>query len=145
MDPFVQRFIKSSLLWLAFGVILGTTMVFSPSYLVYRPAHVHANLLGFVSMMIFGVAYHVLPRFTGKRLFSPRLAAAHVVVANAGLVLMVAGWLLMPHMGAASWFLRTGAIASTASVAMFILNIWQTMSAASTTLHALTTKTRQTT
>src|SRR5215510_15774230 len=97
MDSFVQRFIKSSLLWLAFGVVLGTTMVFSPSYIVYRPAHVHANLLGFVSMMIFGVAYHVLPRFTGRKLYSAPLAAAHVVVANGGLLLMVVGWLLLPH------------------------------------------------
>ena len=140
MDPFVQRFIKSSLLWLSFGVVLGTTMVFSPSYIVYRPAHVHANLLGFVSMMIFGVAYHVLPRFTGKRLFSSRLAAAHVVVANAGLLLLVAGFLLLPHTGSATWLLRTGAVTSTAGVTMFVLNIWKTMTATSPNLHALTRK-----
>ena len=145
MEVFVRRFIKSSLLWLAFGVVLGTTMILSPSYIVYRPAHVHANLLGFVSMMIFGVAYHVLPRFTGNRLFSPRLAAAHVLVANAGFVLLVLGWLLMPHTPAAGWLLRTGAIASTGGVTMFILNIWKTMSPASANLHALTRKVRQTT
>lgn len=64
MEPFVRRVIRSSLLWLVIGVLIGAAMTFAPAAaLAYRPAHAHANLLGFVSMMIFGVAYHVIPRF----------------------------------------------------------------------------------
>lgn len=91
MDSFVRRFIRASLCCLAFGVVLGTAMTFSPAMMVYRPAHLHANLLGFVSMMIFGFAYHVLPRFTGRPLHSGRLAVAHLVTANAGLALLIVG------------------------------------------------------
>ena len=73
MEPFVRNFIRASLVWLGLGVSLGVAMVIVPQYaLVYRPAHMHANLLGFVSMMIFGVAYHVLPRFVGRPLHSSR-------------------------------------------------------------------------
>src|SRR3954470_15921997 len=78
MDPFVRRFIRSSLLWLGVGVTLGVLMTVRPAMLAFRPAHMHANLLGFVSMMIFGVAYHVIPRFTGRPLQSPGLAALHL-------------------------------------------------------------------
>lgn len=55
MEAFVSNFIRASLCWLAFGVLLGTAMTFAPALTVYRPAHMHANLLGFVSMMIFGM------------------------------------------------------------------------------------------
>lgn len=96
MEPFVRYFIRSSLLWLGGGVLLGLWMALSPAAIVYRPAHVHADLLGFVSMMIFGVAYHVIPRFTGNPLRSRSVAQVHVWVANAGLALLVGGWLLRP-------------------------------------------------
>ncbi|HUF49370.1 MAG TPA: hypothetical protein VMN60_00965, partial [Longimicrobiales bacterium] len=72
MEPFVRRFIRSSLVWLGAGVLLGLWLSVDPAAVIYRPAHMHANLLGFVSMMIFGVAYHVLPRFTGNALRSRR-------------------------------------------------------------------------
>ena len=74
MDWFVRAFLKSSLVWLGLGVTLGVGMAGHPAWLVYRPAHLHMTLLGFVAMMIFGVAYHVIPRFTGHPLHGRRLA-----------------------------------------------------------------------
>ena len=55
MDWFVKAFLKASLAWLALGVTLGATMAAHPAYTIYRPAHAHMVLLGFVTMMIFGV------------------------------------------------------------------------------------------
>jgi cbb3-type cytochrome oxidase subunit 1 len=52
--------------------------------------------LGFVTMMIFGVAYHVIPRFTGHPLHSRRLAGMQWWLANIGLALFVAGLALLP-------------------------------------------------
>jgi hypothetical protein len=46
-------------------------------------------LLGWVSMMIFGVGYHILPRFAGKLLKRPGLAELQFWTANVGLVGMV--------------------------------------------------------
>jgi cytochrome c oxidase cbb3-type subunit 1 len=139
MDVFVRRFIRSSLCWLGFGVLLGISMAILPSHVVYRPAHVHANLLGFVSMMIFGVAYHVVPRFTGQTLHNPQLAAVHVILANAGLGTLVAGWLLRPH-GVPGWslLLATGGLVSATGAFCFIYNIWRTLDAAT---HARVLKT----
>ena len=129
MEPFVRRFIRASLVWLGTGVLIGISMAFFPSQaLVYRPAHLHALLLGFVSMMIFGVAYHVIPRFTGNPLHSRRLGPVHLWTANAGLALMVSGWMLRAWAYAAGEVLiRAGAAASAAGVGMFIYNIWRTL------------------
>ncbi|HUH12501.1 MAG TPA: hypothetical protein VMK65_05305 [Longimicrobiales bacterium] len=76
MAPYVHGFIRSALVWLAVGLALGVAMAFVQVALGWRPAHMHANLLGFVSMMIFGVAYHVIPRFAGAPLHRPSLARA---------------------------------------------------------------------
>ena len=65
MTWFVKAFLKSSLAWLALGVTFGVAMAAHPVWTVYRLAHVHMMLLGFVTMMIYGVAYHVIPHFVG--------------------------------------------------------------------------------
>ncbi len=129
MDSYVRNFIRSSLIWLAVGVIIGTLMVFAPyRTLAYRPAHMHANLLGFVSMMIFGVAYHVIPRFSGRGLHSTRAARTHLVLANVGLFLMVSGFITRvtwPRPGGV--LLAFGAITSAIAAFLFIGNIWMTL------------------
>lgn len=49
-------------------------------------SHVHVLLIGFVSMMIFGVGYHLLPVFAGTELHSMRLAELHFWLQNIGIV-----------------------------------------------------------
>jgi cbb3-type cytochrome oxidase subunit 1 len=131
MEPYVKRFIRSSLVWLAAGVLIGIAMALVPvQALVFRPAHAHANMLGFVSMMIFGVAYHVLPRFSGYPLHDARLANVHLIVANGGLTLMVGGWLSRGLLGAGGVLVPVGAVVSAAGAALFIYNIWRTLDGA---------------
>jgi cbb3-type cytochrome oxidase subunit 1 len=130
MDAYVRWFIRSSLVWLGAGVVLGTWMAVDPAAGIYRPAHMHTTLLGFVSMMIFGVAYHVLPRFTGSPLRSTRAALVHVVLANAGLGLMVAAWLLRAAWAPVAVLLPVGAVLSGVGAFLFIGNIWLTMNGA---------------
>jgi heme/copper-type cytochrome/quinol oxidase subunit 1 len=128
METFVRGFVRSSLVWLGVGAALGLWMIFDPGVLAYRPAHMHANLLGFVSMMIFGVAYHILPRFTGRPLRSRRAPMIHLVLANAGLALMVAGFMTrVSHAGVGRLLLQAGGISSTIGIALFITNIWRTI------------------
>lgn len=136
MDFFVRRFIKASLCWLLTGVSLGVAMAFGPQLIIYRPAHVHANLLGFVSMMIFGVAYHVIPRFSGAPLHNRRLASAHFFVANLGLIGIVGGFLAIPRWSFIGRpMLHTGAGLTTVGVVMFVYNIWRTMDGAAPRLN----------
>jgi len=131
MAPYVRRFIRASVLWLVVGVSLGLLMATWPRAVLYRPAHMHANLLGFVSMMIFGVAYHVIPRFTGAPLHSDRLAALHLVLANAGLAAMVGGFLLRAHLLAIGTpLLQAGAAVAASGALLFAWNVWRTLDAA---------------
>lgn len=128
MDLFVRRFIRASLLWLGVGVVIGLGMALRPAWIAFRPAHMHANLLGFVSMMIFGVAYHVIPRFTGNPLHSRGLASIHLWIANAGLAGMVSGFILRIYaFGAGTALLGTGALLSAAGAFCFIYNLWRTL------------------
>ena len=78
----------------------GVWMALASDALIYRPAHVHANLLGFVSMMIFGVAYHVLPRFVGHPLHNRRMAVVHWWVANIGLAVLTTAQIFGPRRAA---------------------------------------------
>jgi cbb3-type cytochrome oxidase subunit 1 len=129
VETFVRNFIRSSLIWFGTGVLLGLGMAWWPAqHLAYRPAHMHANLLGFVSMMIFGVAYHVIPRFAGSPLRSRTLARAHLWIANLGLAGMVGGWILRVWVRTpGTVLLRTGAGLSAVGAFLFIYNIWRTL------------------
>jgi cbb3-type cytochrome oxidase subunit 1 len=131
METFVRLFIRSSLVWLGAGVLLGIWMAIDPGQaLAYRPAHMHANLLGFVSMMIFGVAYHVLPRFAGRPLRSRKLATAHLVLANAGLAGMTGGFVIrVSSYDIGTGLLIAGSLASATGAFLFIGNIWATLDA----------------
>lgn len=87
MTASVTNFIRSAIIYLAIGVTMGVIMVINPAWAVpLRTAHTHINLIGWVSMMIFGVGYHVLPRFRGKQLHSEGIATAQLVLVNVGVI-----------------------------------------------------------
>jgi cbb3-type cytochrome oxidase subunit 1 len=128
MDWYVKAFIKTSVVWLTFGFLLGIAMAMYPPWTVYRAGHVHVMLLGFVSMMIFGVAYHVIPRFSGRALYSERAAVWHWWIANAGLTLMVIGFACRDSgklIG--TWILSAGGLLSGIGAAIFAVQIWRTI------------------
>jgi cytochrome c oxidase cbb3-type subunit 1 len=133
MDWFVRAFIKSSVSWLALGVTLGVAIAVHPAWIVYRPAHFHMTLLGFVTMMIFGVAYHVIPRFSGSPLRHRTLAAAHWWIANVGLALMIIGFILRASTAVVAAvptaLLAAGGTLSSLGAYAFGFNIWRTLSA----------------
>jgi len=138
MDTFVRLFIKSSLAWLAGGVSLGVAMAAVPTLVIYRPAHLHMTLLGFVTMMIFGVGYHLLPRLGGSPLKWRWLASFHLWAANIGLALMVAGFMLRPSLNSeGQTVLAIGAVFSASGALSFVVNIWRTLDAGSVRLAAL--------
>jgi cbb3-type cytochrome oxidase subunit 1 len=128
MTWFVRAFLKASLSWLALGVSLGVAMAAHPLWTVYRLVHVHMVLLGFVTMMIYGVAYHVIPRFAGFPLHSARAAVAHWWISNAGLALMATGFAIRVHEATAGTIvLATGGTLSAVGAYMFVYVIWRTI------------------
>ena len=87
---------------------LGSAFVVEPQWLIYRPAHAHMNVVGFLTMLVFGVGYQLLPRLFGQPLYSNRLAAAHLVLANLGLAGLVLGFLISPHHGVTGRWISGG-------------------------------------
>lgn len=131
MDTFAKSFIRASLLWFVAGVTLGLAMAIHPAWVVYRPAHAHMNLVGFVVMMIFGVGYQILPRFFGHPIHSKALAVVHVWLANLGLAVLVGGFMLAPHIGTSSIPVTASGGALWAIGAYgFVYNMWRTFDAA---------------
>jgi cbb3-type cytochrome oxidase subunit 1 len=95
MDRFVRNFIIVSIVYLGAASVLGVCMLWNESLLSLKFVHSHLNLLGWVSMMIYGVGYHVLPRFSGRPLRYPKMGELQFWTANIGLI----GMLLFYAMG----------------------------------------------
>ena len=90
MEPYSRLFIKTSLGYLLFGVLLGTLMSWDSLVIErLRFVHIHINLLGFMVMMIAGVAYHVVPRFAGRSMHWVEGIKYHYYLHNIGLLGMV--------------------------------------------------------
>ncbi len=90
MDKFVKGFIVMSIVYLGISTVLGLIMLGNPNMLAIKVVHSHLNMLGWVSMMIYGVGYHILPRFMGRPLYSNRIGEAQFWLANISLVGMLA-------------------------------------------------------
>lgn len=87
MEHYPKRFLQASLIYLTLGTLLGVMLgVFPKAAAVFRFLHIHMQLFGFLSMMVFGVAYHILPRFNAVAVKKPCLIRLHFYLANAGLL-----------------------------------------------------------
>lgn len=78
-------FFGAGVLAVTVGMIWGIQMAASGDHLM-APAHAHLNLVGWVTMAMFGVYYHLHPQAAGHV-----LAKVHFAVALAGLVILVPG------------------------------------------------------
>ena len=95
MDTYSRLFIKASVIYLAIGAVFGLHMaVADHAQQQLRFVHIHLLLLGFMAMMIYGVAYHILPRFNAKPVPYPILIPLHFWLANIGLIGMSALFVL---------------------------------------------------
>lgn len=125
MSKITVWFIRSAMIYLLIAVSFGLWMAISPKG-YYMPVHVHLNLLGWVSMFIYGVAYHILPRFSGRQLFSDKLSEVHFWVAHIGLIGMVISWLLFNRR-----FLVVFSLIEVFSIILFVINMFKTIRPAS--------------
>ncbi len=131
MSPTTIRFLKVGMAYFVLGALLGTLLALPPTrdFLYKAPgaqwrlAHTHLNLAGFVIMIIFGIAYHILPRFAGKPLRSEAWAAAHFWIASLATAGMVIGFIVP----AAAVLLWTGSVAQLAGIVLGVANLWLTI------------------
>lgn len=94
MDRFVRNFIIVSIVYLGVSSLLGVCMLWNQSLMSLKFVHSHLNMLGWVSMMIYGVGYHILPKFAGRPLKYPKMGEFQFWAANIGLIGMLLFYML---------------------------------------------------
>jgi cbb3-type cytochrome oxidase subunit 1 len=133
MSPLVRRYLKTAIGFLLFGVGLGVFMLARREVAGVWPtpwwtsAHTHAILVGFVMMMILGVALWMFPRPTKEDTqFDPRLAEAAYWCVTLGTAVRVLGELLRPGSVAAwlRWTVVLGGAAQAVGLALFFWTMW---------------------
>lgn len=132
MEKIVVWYLRMSVIYFIAGALIGLVMILSPGETgYYVSSHTHLNLLGFMSMMIYGVGYHILPKFSGRNIYSPKIMHMQFWLGNAGLIGMVAGWLFFT--GSASNFTKPvlviSSLLSLISVVLFAFNMLKTVKA----------------
>jgi len=129
MSKITVWFIKCAMVYFLLAIVLGLHMAVSGTTYPYMPIHAHFNLLGWMSMMIYGVGYHILPRFSGKPLYSEKIAEWQFWLANVGLIGMALGWMVRSWQGDSSMLLIFAIVEAVSSV-MFVVNMFKTIKAA---------------
>jgi hypothetical protein len=85
MPPISTLFLRAAVLFGIAGITLGIWMGIAHDFTL-MPVHAHVNLIGWVTLALYGLAYRAWPT-----LARPRLAFAQFVIATAGAVAMTGG------------------------------------------------------
>ncbi|MBI3979770.1 MAG: NnrS family protein [Chloroflexi bacterium] len=126
------RFLRGAYGWLVAGTALGLAGVLSAPGIAgdvlpgAAAAARHSLALGFVTWMIFGMAYRVVPVFTGKPLAGARLADVSFWLLLTGTVLRV-GPVLTPGWPLQQAALALGGVVATLALTIFAAIILRTL------------------
>ncbi len=132
MFTLARYYVKSAILFLVLGLVLG-------GYMTYRinisgsgvtqsmiAAHTHLILVGFVMMLIMGIALWLFPRPREKVFYSPLIAEitfylmfAAIAVRSAGEIFN--GFILSRWI---AWAIVAGSFGEIAGIVLFFINIW---------------------
>ena len=133
MESVIVWYLRMGVIYFVAGVMTGLGMLLWPGEAGYFiPVHVHLNLLGFMTMMIYGVGYHILPRFSGTYIYSPLIMKIQFVLANAGLVGMAGSWpfVIGGYYPLSETLLFVSSLLSVISVMLFAFNMLKTIKSA---------------
>ncbi len=130
MFELARRYVKTSLVFAVLSTLLGLHMLVqrfrpSPPPLYWLPtAHGHLFLVGFVTMMIMGVAIWMFPRPKGAR-YSPLLSEVCYWLITLGTLVRAIGEVAASY-GAAAFWLKVsavGGVAQSFAILLFVPNI----------------------
>jgi cbb3-type cytochrome oxidase subunit 1 len=131
--PLVRRYIKTSFAFLALGLLLGGWTSVSQFVLgIYPPrlyvtAHAHLLLVGFMLMIVMGVATWMFPRpARDDPRYRPGLAEAVYWMMTLSTALRAAAEVLAPWSGASAlpWAIALGGLGQLAGAVLFVVNMW---------------------
>ena len=99
-----------------FGMALGIHMAIGHDYKL-APVHAHINLVGWVSISLYGLYYHAVPAAA-----SMKLAKIHVAIAIIGLLLLAPG-IALAVLGITEAMAAMGSIVTIAGMVLFAIII----------------------
>ena len=133
MTPLVRRYIKTSFVFLVLGLGLGAYLIVAqfgvgayPPRLVVT-AHVHLLLVGFMLMIVMGVATWMFPRPSREDTrYRPELAEAVYWVMTLSTALRAAAEMLLAYTGrpALGWLIAAGGLGQVGGAILFVANMW---------------------
>jgi cbb3-type cytochrome oxidase subunit 1 len=118
-----SNLLRVSVVMILIGLIMGVAMGASEDFRL-MPAHAHLNLVGWVTMALFGLYYHLVPK-AGEH-WSAKL---HFAVATAGILVMVPGIVLALERSEDT-LAKIGSILTLVSMLIFVVNVWRSRAAA---------------
>jgi cbb3-type cytochrome oxidase subunit 1 len=133
VPPLIRRYVKTSFVFLLIGLVLGGWITVSQFVLgAYPPrlwitAHVHLLLVGFMLMIVMGVATWMFPRpARDDARYRPELAEAVYWVMTVATALRAAAELLGGTTPAppVRWIVAAGGLGQLAGAILFVVNMW---------------------
>lgn len=133
MTPLVRRYIKTSFVFLLAGLALGSYIIVAQFVLDRTPsrllttAHAHLLLVGFMLMMVMGVATWMFPRpARDDARYRPELAEAAYWIVTAATAVRAAAEIAVGLAGVLGlrWLIAAGGLGQLAGAALFALNMW---------------------
>jgi heme/copper-type cytochrome/quinol oxidase subunit 1 len=134
VTPLIRRYIKTSFVFLLAGLLLGAYIVVAEfAFDTYPPrllvtTHAHLLLVGFMLMLVMGVATWMFPRpgrdDTGYR---PELAEAVYWVMTVATALRALAEMIVALVAALGlrWLIALAGLGQLAGAALFVLNMWR--------------------
>ncbi|MCA0456932.1 MAG: cbb3-type cytochrome c oxidase subunit I [Chloroflexi bacterium] len=126
MPTITRYFIKTAMLYFAFGLLLGflisaRSLLNLPSFIAnMNPTYLHLLVVGWITQLIIGVAYWMFPKFSkAEPRGDERVGWAIYALLNIGLLLRAVG---EPFQ--IGWLLPISAILQFFAVWMFVIVIW---------------------
>lgn len=116
MKGIAFKFFIVAALCVTLGMVWGIQMSATHDHSL-SPAHAHLNLVGWVTMGLFGLYYAVTPSASAGR-----MASIHFWLATAGVVLMVPG-IVMALTERGEIFAIIGSILTLASMLVFLFTV----------------------
>jgi heme/copper-type cytochrome/quinol oxidase subunit 1 len=133
MTELVRRFLKTAVAFLVAGLAVGLWMMVERDLRHHAlaprvvSAHTHLILVGFVMMMILGVALWMFPRpAKGDSRYRPEVAEAAYWLVSVGTACRAVGELLPedPGTSAVAWVIIAGGVAQGAGLVVFFATMW---------------------
>jgi cbb3-type cytochrome oxidase subunit 1 len=133
LHSLVRRYLKTAIVFLGIGLAIGGWMMIGRELGGVAPtsygtsAHTHAIFVGFVMMMILGVALWLFPRpEKGDTRYSPQAANSAYWLVTIGTAARIFGELLHLKVDGTwlSWFVSLAGLAQIAGIGLFFYTMW---------------------